>query len=292
LQSFFEDTILGSLLCDNPLSKQLPVHLPEFHIFKANDTTRLAHDSQFSYDLDRAVNTTKADSKVFHSLAETLWRDAMYTNKYISDYPTPDFYTNWTPTATNTNFIFSVVALIAIIFLFYRVQLLATTIATMQITVHRTAVTSPTIPTILSYFSPTTPANVTISTQLPQFLKVIELNSTSPYLFLLCIILLLLLIYKKYRHCKSNPNSCSLILEFGNSTKTLQIRCQTLPGSPTQYTFSASELIKSVVITGRFKKSITVSWPSLRIHNNYLQMTFDFNNHISFCRLTNYELLR
>jgi len=87
LQSFFEDNILGSLLGDTPLSKQLPVHLPEFRIFKANDTSRLAHDSQFSYDLDKAINITKADSKVFHSLAETLWRDVMNTNKDISDYP-------------------------------------------------------------------------------------------------------------------------------------------------------------------------------------------------------------
>ena len=69
----------------------------------------------------------------------------MNTNEDIFDYHTPDFYTNWTPTATYTNFIFSVVALIAIIFQFYRVQLLATTIATMQITVHRTAATSPTL---------------------------------------------------------------------------------------------------------------------------------------------------
>ena len=191
----------------------------------------------------------------------------MNTNKDISDYPTPDVYTNWTPTATYTNFIFSIGALIAIIFLFYRVQLLATMIATMQITVHRTAATNPTLPTTLSYFNPTTAANATISTQLPQFLKVIELNSTSPYLFLLCIILLLLLIYKNYRHCKSNPNASSLILEFGNSTETLQIQWQTLPGSPTQYTFCASEFIKSVVITGRIKKSITVSWPSLHIYN-------------------------
>jgi len=178
----------------------------------------------------------------------------MNTNKDIFDYHTPAFYTNLIPTASYINFIFSIGALIAIIFLFYRVQLLATTIATMQITAHRTAATNPTLPTVLSYFNLTTPANVTISTQLPQFLKVVELNSTSPYLFLLCIILLLLLIYKKYRHCKSNSNSCSLILEFGNSTETLQILCQTVPGSPTQYTFSANEFIKSVVITGRLQE--------------------------------------
>jgi len=65
LQSFFEDNILGSLLGDTPLSKQLPVHLPEFRIFKANDTARLAHDSQFSYNLDRAVNITKPTVKYF-----------------------------------------------------------------------------------------------------------------------------------------------------------------------------------------------------------------------------------
>jgi len=178
LQSFFENNILRSLLGDTPLSKQLFVYLPEFRIFKANDTARLAHDSQFSYDLDRAVNITKDDSKVFYSLPETLWHDAVNTNKDIFDYHTPAFYTNWTPTATYTNFIFSVVALIAIIFLFYRIQLLATMIATMQITVHRTAATSPTLPTSLSYFNPTTPANVTTSTQLPQFLKVIAPRPT------------------------------------------------------------------------------------------------------------------
>jgi len=78
LQSFFDDEHLSSLLGDNLLDQPLSVELPAFHIFMANDSSRLATDASLSYDLHRAddVNITKADSTVFHSLAETLWHDA------------------------------------------------------------------------------------------------------------------------------------------------------------------------------------------------------------------------
>ena len=65
LQSFFQDKHLGSLLGDTLLQRFLPIELPAFRIFEANDTSRLAKYSRYSYNLDRAINITKADGQVF-----------------------------------------------------------------------------------------------------------------------------------------------------------------------------------------------------------------------------------
>ena len=258
LQSFFDDAILGSLLGNTLLDQPLPVDLPAFQIFKANDSSRLAKDYALSYDLSRAVNITKAEGKVFHSLAETLWRDARtIDNNGYAQYSFTS-WTNWPTLTLLMSLILALFALIGFIFLFYLVKILATTIATMHVTIHKTAALRPTLPTFISYFSPSSIANTSSTTWPLQTADITPLNSPTLYMFLMCIILLILLLYKKFRHCKSNPNSCSLLLEVGNYTDRLQIHCHTLPGSPSQYTFSASYFITSVDITGRFRKTANV----------------------------------
>ena len=146
LQSFFDDDTLGALLGDTLFDQPLPVDLPTFNIFKANDTSHLAKDSALSYDLRRAVNITRADGKVFYSLAETLWRDAITLE--TDNYPQPSItsLTTWPSFAFLVSSILAILAFIGVILLFYRIKILATMIATMQITVHKTAALNPTLP--------------------------------------------------------------------------------------------------------------------------------------------------
>jgi len=135
LQLFFDDDTLGALLGDTLFDQPLPVDLPTFNIYKANDTSHLAKDSALSYDLCRAVNITRADGKVFHSLAETLWRDAITLQ---TNYPQPSItsLTTWPSLAFLVSSILATLAFIGVLLLFYRIKILATMIATMQITVH------------------------------------------------------------------------------------------------------------------------------------------------------------
>ena len=116
-----------------------------------------------------------------------------------------------------------------------------------------------------------------------------SLNSTSTYLFALCVILLAVLIYNKFRHCRFNPTSSDLLIECVNNKDTIQLKCQTVPGSPSQYTFSATEFITNVEITERLRN---VEWLSLHIKNNYLNMSFKFNGRIPLSPIQAYRLHR
>ena len=164
LQSFFDEEHLGSLLGDTLLQQPLAVDLPTFRIFKTNTTSQLAKDSLPSYDINRAVNITKAQGKVFHSLAETMWHEALSTesDSYSPYFPTS--WTNWTSLTYYLSLLFAILALMGVLFLFYRVKLLATAIATMHVTVHKTVAIQPTLPTFISFFTPQTTTNTSMST--------------------------------------------------------------------------------------------------------------------------------
>ena len=290
LQSFFDDEHLGSLLGNTRLDRPLPVELPKFRIFTANDTSRLAKDSKFSYDLSRAVNITKADGKVFHSLAETLWHDAETFNTiYTAPHPLLS-WNNWTSPIYFFNLALTILASIGTIYLLYRVKLLAATVATMHVTVHKVAALNPTLPTFISFFTPFASLNTTTPSTLLERDQTNDPPSATPYLFLLCLILLTLLLFKKFRRCTANPNSCTLILEFGNRFHTLPVDCQTLPGSPDQYIFSTTNFIDHTQITGYLRPVLHVSWPTLKIHNKHLNQSFQFNHKISLCPLQSCRL--
>ena len=94
-QSFFDEKHLGSLLGDTLLQQPLHVDLPAFRIFKTNASSQLAKDSLLTYDLNRAMNITIAQGKVFHSLAETMWHDAISTESDSISPTTFTFSTDW-----------------------------------------------------------------------------------------------------------------------------------------------------------------------------------------------------
>ena len=294
LQSFFTHETLGSLVGDTLLAHPLAVELPQFKFLKVNQTAHLAKDSALAYDLQRAINITREDGRVFHSLAETLWQDAANIDTVSTSESTFTFLTTWPSLHFLISSILAAIAFGAIIFLFYRIKILTATIAAMTITVQKTAALNPTLPSYISYFQLSPPKLQNSTTTIPPVLlsPTAPLNSTSTYLFALCIILLALLIYKKFRHCRLNPNCSDLLIEFGNNRDTMQLKCQTLPGSPSQYTFSATEFITNVEITGCLRKVANVEWLSLNIKNTYLNMSFKFNGRIPLCPIQAYRLHR
>ena len=257
------------------LHRPLPVDLPEFRIFLPTDTSRLAKDSRFSCDLRRAVNITKAEGKVFHSLAEILLDDdeRLQSGSFDANYFT--FQTPWTSLVDFLSLILAVIAFIGVIFLAFRVKLIAATLAFMHVIVHQVAAVHPTIPSFMS-FTPFISSNASSPSPTVTYVQTCQPQSSLfslHYTIILCVILLVLLLFKKFRRCTSNPNSCSLLLEFGSNSSL--VFCQTVPGSPTQYSFTASKFIDHVEVCGRLKPLLLVSWSSLRIHNNHLNMSFE-----------------
>ena len=86
LQSFFDDNTLGSLVGSTLLHQPLPVDIPAFRTLKTDALSHLARDSELRYDLNRAVNITKANDKAFHSLTDSLWRDVLNLDNIGSQY--------------------------------------------------------------------------------------------------------------------------------------------------------------------------------------------------------------
>ena len=283
LQSFFDDTTLGALVGDTLLANPLPVDLPIFDIFKTNETTRLAKDSHLRYDLNRAINATKAEGVVFHTLAEKIWHDTSTFDIY-DDAQSYTSWTHWTTPVQLIGFLVAFLSFLGVLFLLYRVKLLGATIATMQLTVHKVTAKnlSPTVPSYLSFLRPSNVAYVisTIPTPITYQTFTSSTISLDSILFIPCLILLVILLVKHFYRYQSNPNLYSLYLEIGNHSNTIQIECQKLPGTPNQYAFSATTFITNVEITGRFRKILHVTWSSLSIQNSYLNMDFDFNGHI------------
>ena len=287
LQSFFTEQDLGALFGDTQLNQPLHVELPEFRTLHTEDTSRLAKDLSFSYDLAKAVNVTKNQGKLFHSLADSLWHESINLNTKGSLHTSFIPWNNWTSPLYVINLILTILACIGVMFLFHRVKLLAVTVATMHVTVHKVATVRPTIPTFISYFT----HSIATNTSTPNFSTNSPQNSiSSSFLFILCIILVFILLFKKFQRCKINPNSHMLVLEFGNRSNTILVNYQKLPGSPNQCMFSATTFIDSIQITGRFKPQLNVEWSTLQIYNTNLNMPFTLNDKIPICHLQAYRL--
>ena len=283
LQKFFTKVELGALSGKNLPHYPLPVSMPEFKIFSHNQSNRLANDKKLSYDLNRVADITRKEGKVFHNLAETLVHDSYQ----IESENMLDALTDWSKWAfwylIGTTLI-AAMALVGVSFLYYRLKILSAAFLVLQTTLHKTAAYPLTIPSALAFVTaptiyqvsetPQTPAHESISRDISSVI----MDHLTP---VLCFIIIGLLLCKKYRLCKSNPNTCNIILEFGNHTNTLQIVGQSLPGSPTQYTFSAKNFIEEIRVSGRFRPKLHVDWPTLVIHNHHLNITFDFIGNIN-----------
>ena len=101
------------------------------------------------------MNITQSDSRVFHSLAETLlWHDAeTFTTAYRAPHPLLFCY-NWTSRIYFFNLALTILASIGTIYQLYRVKLLAATVVTMHVTVHKVVALNPTLLTFICFSPP------------------------------------------------------------------------------------------------------------------------------------------
>ena len=98
------------------------------------------------------------------------------------------------------------------------------------------------------------------------------------------------MVFIKFGFYLSNPNSFTLILEFGHNSIIVPIATQLLPGSPSQYTFSSSDFIDDVTISGILRPALVVTWPTLSICNQHLDMHFHLPQSIPLGPVQAYRL--
>ena len=152
------------------LHQPLSVSLPSFDLFRPTLSSQLARDHYLSYDLHRAVNATKQQETVFHSLAETLWQDSQIldNDRFTASLRS---FSDWYITC-------------GVLFLFYRVRLLTATVAAVHFILHKVAAVEPTLPSFLTYFSPLPAANVSTFTASVSPTVICELAPSAYLIFL------------------------------------------------------------------------------------------------------------
>jgi len=241
------------------LHQPLSVSLPSFDLFRPTLSSQLARDHYLSYDLHRAVNATKQQETVFHSLAETLWRDSQILDnhhhqfyfrhlahihiKHLKTYSNDRFtaslrsFSDWYITWIIISVPLVVCDLLGVLFLFYRVRLLTATVTAAHFTLHKVATFEPTLPSLLTYVSLLPPANVSTPTASVTPTAISEFAPSAHLILLSGIVLVIFLVFTKFGFYPSNPNSFTLILEFGHNSIIVPIATQLLPGSTSQYTF-------------------------------------------------------
>jgi len=277
LQHFLQDSDLGSLFGNTLLHQPLSVSLPRFDIFRSTLSSQLARDHHLSYDLHRAVNATKQQKTAFHSLAETLWQDSQILDNNCFTASLRSF-SNWYITWIIISVPLVICALLGVFFLFYHVRLLTATVTAAHFTLYKVAALEPTLLSFLAYFSLLPPANVLTPTAPVSPTAICELAPFAYLIFLSGIILVIFLVFIKFGFYPSNSNSFTLIFEFGHNSIIVPIATQLLPGSPSQYTFSSSDFIDDVTISGILRPILVVTWPTLSICNHHLDMQFHLSS--------------
>ena len=289
LQTFLQDSDLGSLLGNTLLHQPLPVSLPSFDIFRSKLSSQLASDHHLSYDLHRAVNATKQQETVFHSLAESLWRDSRFLE--LDSFTTSlRSYTDWYITWIFISVPLAICSLLGVLFLFYRVRVLAATVTAAHFTLHKVAAIEPTLPAFLTYFSIMPPTNFSTPAATIPPAVTCEMPYSMYLTLLLGAVFVLILVFVKFGFCPFNPNSFTLILEFGQKSTIIPVTTQLLPGSPNQYTFSSSAFIDTVTLTGMLRPALAVDWPTLSIYNHHMDMHFSLPQSIPLGPVQAYRL--
>jgi len=117
-----------------------------------------------------------------------------------------------------------------------------------------------------------------------------ELAPSAYLTFISGIVLVIFLVFIKFGFHPFNPNSFTLILEFGHNSIIVPIATQLLPGSPSQYTFSSSDFVDDVTISGILRPILVVTWPTLSICNYHFDTHFHLPQSISLGPVQAYRL--
>ena len=135
-----------------------------------------------------------------------MWHDAISTE---SDSISPTTFTFSTDRISFTYYLslpLAILASIGVLFLIYRLKILSNAVATMHL--HKAAALQSTLPTFISFFTPSSPTNTSLTASSTKCTEVTHTFSLSPYLLILCVILLALLLLKNLRRSSLNTNYC------------------------------------------------------------------------------------
>jgi len=274
LQHFFNDSQLGRLEGGTLLEKNLSITLPKFRTCDHKFKELLAADDTDRYNLEKFTKRVKNDSVIYHHLADVI-TDEMQRINFEDGYlnlnvENPNFWLRW------ATFIMSTVALALTLYLCFRMHVLASAIAISKSGAAQMA----TIPDKLIYVGPTTRTPLenetnwaTVQFEWPNLDK----WHYAVAITMLVILALIFLIGCAYKYRKFKNNFMYVVMEIGNNTMTVWIRCMCLPSAFHAYIFSAAKQLQFVGVK-IFPPRFNLRWNDFLVKQILLQKEFHLPN--------------
>ena len=266
LQHFFSNDTLAGISGDLLFNQSISIELPPMKFFNHSFDDKLAQAHAIAYQLDKVINATKADEQIFRSMVDPL---------LTGDITIPmDFFFTPPGYLTLANTVGTVTNLVLVAYLVYKVRIQQAALA--MIPQHFPQARAFTLPN----FVVTLPSSSTRSplVKLP--------TSVDPFNGIAYLVLIILLLYILKKICRYRQNrfqsspDFDICLEVKKNGTCCFLTLQTVPGCPSDYLTTGSNLCTNVYVSGWFYPQINITWADFAMINKqtnrsvYLSATY------------------
>jgi len=274
LQSFFSDTSLGALTGSSYLDQPLPVELPVFRHYKHKFHQFISKDVKRSHDLRKFSNRVKNDSIVFHEVSDIVLN---HMSQIIGSY---DEDTLLTPRVSEVSWwlfwssIFcSYISFFLILYLCFKFRIFGSAFAFLR---SGTTAAPTHFPSYLSYdtgFNARTYISNSSHHTLDSSSDGTTIVDLTTVLLLATLIILFLLLWVYLKYVRNS--GLFLVLEIGNATTSVHIRCLSLHSAIYAYQFYAESYIQTLAVK-YCCPALLVNWPTFKISHIIDNVSFKF----------------
>ena len=253
LHHFFSNDTLSAFAGNTLLNQSLTVKLPPMNFYNHSFEEKLATDQKLTYQLDKVVNATKEEQKIFRSIMDpVLAGDLSIPSDFF--FTTPGYITMANLVGTTAN-------LFVTAYLGYRMRMHHAALAVLQ----------QLLPRAHAFTLPDFIATMPTSTTIKPLFTITTNKDPAAWGGYLILIVLILYIIKKICNCRKPKFNGSPDFDICFEVK-LQGRCffvtlQTVPGCPSDYITTGSVLCSHVTVSGWFNPQLNVVWGDFNMVN-------------------------
>ena len=259
LTSFINDKSLQALRGDVLFNQSLNVQLPPLAVASKRYKAKLGLEKQSAYEMETAINQTKADAVMFSDLSHYLYNILLSAHTHSKSFDWFNVY-DWLLVLATAS---GLLALLLVLILHYKVRSLILLLASSgQAHAHidndYEAFTLPT----LFYMKTTTPYPTSTMDYLYYHRMVQRLFPVDLTLLLILILSVFIFfgyLYFKYR--KSRYYRTTLVLEIANTDTAMTWLVTRLPYNPGSYRFTIDRQVSNVRLVESYIGA-TISWGS------------------------------
>ena len=302
LSSYFSDAEIRFLSSDTEMLNELLVYYPPVDVWKTNLSTESIELDRTKFELQKVINATKSQQKIFRSNAEKvahyLYSNAMKNELQVEqETATGKWYSDYVIYGLSG---LTLISLAMTVINSWRLRVVFVTLARVTDT-HAARVPSLVYTvqssSILTSTSLSTTVAMSNQTSVINMLANMSLNDWSLALIWLLTILFIItvsgIILKRIvrKYC-SKSTYFFLVLQVGNLEESYNIYLNKLYHTPESYSFTSDTNLQSLQVIGTFWPYVVIAWPNFQICHEALGSCTRIKIRKRISILTAYKLKR